>query len=373
MDFGAGLENVLQQEVTVIYGGEAKKSCFARNNQLNVKDVDIFKSLAVLLDFLGELSAKAQKLPRPVTSFIKFRNSDQAIFLLSDIPVKRVLGFLKVGRKRLFVHDRKGVCVECIPLCVLDFYIHDLHQRKGYGKKLFDFMLKTENIHPSYLAIDLPSMKMIQFLHKHYNLINPIYLPNNFVIYSEFFNNLNNSNYSIIQSKLTTIHLLKCNNRIHQNKINHSIINHNIISKYTQHNNNNNNQLSNEQMKLCNHIHCNNNNNNNNNNETINELSKQLTISNESNHSNTVINNENNNLKQTINEIKCINNEQLKNCKTIQNQNDNKSVIVTNSNDSIKNNFEMLNYRSSELQNRSRTSYSYINAVRNHNCHTRLW
>nr|Q5DD96.1 RecName: Full=Alpha-tubulin N-acetyltransferase; Short=Alpha-TAT; Short=TAT; AltName: Full=Acetyltransferase mec-17 homolog [Schistosoma japonicum]AAW26210.1 SJCHGC00609 protein [Schistosoma japonicum] len=247
MDFRAGLENVLQQEVTVIHGEETRKLCIANNKYLNGKDADTFRNLAVLLDHLGERSAKAQKLPKPVTSFIKFRNSDQSIFLLSDIPVKkfviliymffRVLGFLKVGRKRLFVHDSKGVCVECIPLCILDFYIHESHQRKGYGKKLFDFMLKTENIQPSYLAIDLPSMKMIQFLHKHYHLINPIYSPNNFVVYSEFFNNLNNSNYSIVQSKLTTTNcFLKSNSsRIHQNKHNHSIVSNN--------NNNNNNNI----------------------------------------------------------------------------------------------------------------------------------
>ncbi|KAH8856642.1 Alpha-tubulin N-acetyltransferase [Schistosoma japonicum] len=226
MDFGAGLENVLQQEVTVIHGEETRKLCIANNKYLNGKDADTFRNLAVLLDHLGERSARAQKLPKPVTSFIKFRNSDQSIFLLSDIPVKkfviliymffRVIGFLKVGRKRLFVHDSKGVCVECIPLCILDFYIHESHQRKGYGKKLFDFMLKTENVNPQEKAS---------------------------------VNDLNNT------QKLVT----------------------------------------------------------------------------------------------------------------------NRSKVVTNSNGSMTSNSEVFNYRSSELQNRSRTSYSYMNAVRNHNCHTRLW
>ncbi|VDQ09901.1 unnamed protein product [Trichobilharzia regenti] len=99
------------------------------------------KDIVTLLDILGKLSA--QRLPGPVTSYQKFRTSNHKIFLLSNIPKKIVLGFLKIGKKKLFVHDKKGACFECMPLCVLDFYIHESHQRQGCGKKLFDFMLQV--------------------------------------------------------------------------------------------------------------------------------------------------------------------------------------------------------------------------------------
>lgn len=71
-------------------------------------------------------------------------------------------------------------------LCVLDFYVCDNQQRKGYGRRLFDFMLQMENIRPEHLAIDSPSEKSIRFLRRHYDLKNPIYQVNNFVVYSGF-------------------------------------------------------------------------------------------------------------------------------------------------------------------------------------------
>ncbi len=32
---------------------------------------------------------------------------------------------------------------ECTPLCALDFYVHESCQRSGYGKLLFETMLKV--------------------------------------------------------------------------------------------------------------------------------------------------------------------------------------------------------------------------------------
>ena len=52
-----------------------------------------------------------------------------------------MVGILKVGRKRLFVYDTHGNQHEIEPLCVLDFYVHESRQRRGYGRQLFDFML----------------------------------------------------------------------------------------------------------------------------------------------------------------------------------------------------------------------------------------
>ena len=54
-----------------------------------------------------------------------------------------VVGMLKVGRKKLFLLDPQQRTKETAPLCVLDFYIHESRQRRGYGRRLFDYMLRV--------------------------------------------------------------------------------------------------------------------------------------------------------------------------------------------------------------------------------------
>jgi alpha-tubulin N-acetyltransferase 1 len=39
-----------------------------------------------------------------------------------------VVGFLKVGIKKLFVYDSEGIQHETDPLCALDFYVHESRQ-----------------------------------------------------------------------------------------------------------------------------------------------------------------------------------------------------------------------------------------------------
>ena len=59
----------------------------------------------------------------------------------------KVVGFLKVGTKNLFLFDLESNYHELQPLCVLDFYVHESMQRQGCGKQLFEFMLKvTSNL-----------------------------------------------------------------------------------------------------------------------------------------------------------------------------------------------------------------------------------
>jgi alpha-tubulin N-acetyltransferase 1 len=82
----------------------------------------------------------------------------------------RVLGFLKVGVKKLFIRDEYGTIKEISPLCVLDFYVHESIQRNGIGKSLFEKMLASENIQPEKLAYDKSSDKLLKFLSKHYGL-----------------------------------------------------------------------------------------------------------------------------------------------------------------------------------------------------------
>jgi alpha-tubulin N-acetyltransferase 1 len=104
------------------------------------------------------------------------------------------VGLLKVGEKNLFIHDYLGRTHEMSPLCVLDFFVSETEQRKGYGKQLFDCMLRMQNVLPEHLAIDKPSEKSIRFLRKHYNLKNPIGQVNNFVVFDGFFDNRTDQN-----------------------------------------------------------------------------------------------------------------------------------------------------------------------------------
>lgn len=54
-----------------------------------------------------------------------------------------VTGMLKTGEKSLYVFDRDGQHYQVSPPCVLDFYIHESRQRSGFGKQLFEHMLRV--------------------------------------------------------------------------------------------------------------------------------------------------------------------------------------------------------------------------------------
>lgn len=144
-----------------------------------------------IIDKMGEASARAQSLSGVITTGRKLEMSDHYLYIMKDSEGSRnkgaVVGILKTGRKRLFVYDRHGQQWEINPVCVLDFYIHESRQRMGCGRKLFDFMLKNENINPQHMAVDRPSHKFSSFLAKHYGLTNQIPQVNNFVIFEGFF------------------------------------------------------------------------------------------------------------------------------------------------------------------------------------------
>uniref|UniRef100_A0A8C8RIV5 Alpha tubulin acetyltransferase 1 n=1 Tax=Pelusios castaneus TaxID=367368 RepID=A0A8C8RIV5_9SAUR len=122
------------------------------------------------------------------------QTNHHVLYILKDNELKTagkgaIIGFLKVGYKKLFLLDRHGVHNEVEPLCVLDFYIHESLQRHGYGKELFQYMLQRERVQPHQLAVDRPSEKLLCFLRKHYNLKGTIPQVNNFVIFEGFFAN----------------------------------------------------------------------------------------------------------------------------------------------------------------------------------------
>ncbi|XP_007439800.1 alpha-tubulin N-acetyltransferase 1, partial [Python bivittatus] len=141
--------------------------------------VDMQQQLTMIIDEMGKASAKAQNLPTPITSASRMQTNRHVLYILKDSEAKRtgkgvIIGFLKVGYKKLFVLDRQGAHNEVEPLCVLDFYIHESLQRHGYGKELFHYMLQRERVEPYQLAVDRPSEKLLCFLRKHYNLSDTI-------------------------------------------------------------------------------------------------------------------------------------------------------------------------------------------------------
>jgi alpha-tubulin N-acetyltransferase 1 len=110
---------------------------------------------------------------------------------------RKALGFLKVGRKRLFITapstgghefaDVQETFREIEPLCVLDFYVHERCQRSGHGKRLFDTMLAREEAAAPGMAYDRPSDKLLLFLQKHYGLCQYSPQNNNFVVFNDYF------------------------------------------------------------------------------------------------------------------------------------------------------------------------------------------
>ncbi|KAM9340309.1 alpha-tubulin N-acetyltransferase 1 [Symphorus nematophorus] len=154
---------------------------------------DLQAHIATVIDELGRASAKAQQLTAPITSASKLQSQRHQLYLLKDGESNGgrgvVVGFLKVGYKKLFLLDLQGAHIEAEPLCVLDFYIAENLQRHGYGLELFDFVLQHKNLEPVLMAYDRPSPKFLSFLAKHYCLTQSVPQVNNFVVFDGFFVN----------------------------------------------------------------------------------------------------------------------------------------------------------------------------------------
>lgn len=155
------------------------------------------QDLCAVLEALGKNSAVAQGLKKPVTLGHPYL-CGQRIYLLADGHA--ALGLIKVGTKKLYVAppplaQRKGRSMtqvqdalqEINPVCALDFYVHESCQRHGYGKLIFDTMLREERLCPAQLAYDRPSPKLIGFLAKHFRLTEFRPQNNNFVVFDDYF------------------------------------------------------------------------------------------------------------------------------------------------------------------------------------------
>ena len=231
-----------------------------------------------ILNSMGEASSRAQQLNTIITSAHKFFISNHRIFIKAD--QNKVLGFIKVGNKKLFLRDRNFNYHEVNTLCVLDFYVHESTQRRGIGKQLFDYMLKFEKKIPTELAYDRPSEKLLSFLNKYFGLNDYIYQNNNYVVFDEFFDLISNSKNNITYDNDTNRAINRLNNynnyrdiennknyemQFQKNKENDFINNrnlrgnNNINMNYENQNNNINNMNQNENNFRYNNINNQNN------------------------------------------------------------------------------------------------------------------
>ena len=94
------------------------------------------KFISQVIDTFGILSAKSQGLQNIITTMDKLVSSDNRIYIKTD--GKKAIGFIKVGKKNLFIRNEIGKIFEISPLCVLDFYVHESVQRSGYGRVFID-------------------------------------------------------------------------------------------------------------------------------------------------------------------------------------------------------------------------------------------
>ena len=208
-----------------------------------------------ILNSMGEASSRAQQLNTTITSAHKFFISNHRIFIKAE--QNRVLGFLKVGSKKLFLRDRNYNYHEVNTLCVLDFYVYETAQRRGIGKQLFDYMLKFEKKTPTELAYDRPSPKLLSFLKKYFGLSDFIQQNNNYVVFDEFF--------SLIPSSKNNVTYDNDTNRAIKNLTNLSN-NQNFLEKNNYENNNYRNENNYDNMNNMNNYRNENNYENMNNN-----------------------------------------------------------------------------------------------------------
>ena len=219
-----------------------------------------------ILNSMGEASSRAQKLNTTITSAHKFFISNHRIFIKAE--QNKVLGFIKVGNKKLFLRDRNYNYHEVNALCVLDFYVHESTQRRGIGKQLFDYMLKFEKKIPTELAYDRPSPKLLSFLRKYFGLNDFIQQNNNYVVFDDFFSIIPSSKNNVTYDNDTNRAIqnltnLNDNRGILDNSNNFDNINNNNYRNNNNYENSNNNNLQNINNNNENNLRYNNMNNNN--------------------------------------------------------------------------------------------------------------
>ena len=148
------------------------------------------EDLINLINKIGIASSKAQGLSHIITTYNSFAGSDMKMYILVSDDHKSVLGFVKIGPRNLFLWDRIGVQHERKGICLLDFFTYPECQRRGYGKKMIDEMLKDNRMEMSQIPIDRPSSLCLSFMAKHFGLVDYVPQSNNFVAPAKSFEKL---------------------------------------------------------------------------------------------------------------------------------------------------------------------------------------
>ncbi|KAH8548067.1 touch receptor neuron protein Mec-17-domain-containing protein [Umbelopsis sp. PMI_123] len=128
-----------------------------------------------VINDLGARSAKTQRLLRPITTFDKLFGiaQHQRVYIALVGSQRKPVGLGKVGKKRIFHLSKDNNNIEHLTCeCLLDFYIIEDYQRRGYGKIVMDAIIETEpNVEAVHdLGIDRPSEACLAFFEKHYSL-----------------------------------------------------------------------------------------------------------------------------------------------------------------------------------------------------------
>ncbi|XP_011701568.1 PREDICTED: alpha-tubulin N-acetyltransferase-like isoform X2 [Wasmannia auropunctata] len=188
MEFKFNVNKLLPRKINKVTHNLVPEDFKGDRRELN----ECQRLLSRILDDMGEASARAQGLNKPITSALKLRDTDHTIYLLVDNQANNglgsVVGLLKTGSKNLFLFDEMGEHYQLQARCILDFYVHESRQRMGLGNTLYQHMLSEENLRPVKLAIDRPSEKFLAFLRKYYGLSKIIPQNNKFVVFEGFFN-----------------------------------------------------------------------------------------------------------------------------------------------------------------------------------------
>ena len=78
---------------------------------------------------------KASNAKSIVTTSNRFFSSNNRLYIKCKGNI--VIGFIKVGLKNLFLRKEEDEFDDYSVLCVLDFFVHETIQRKGFGKVNF--------------------------------------------------------------------------------------------------------------------------------------------------------------------------------------------------------------------------------------------
>ncbi|KAL5233707.1 hypothetical protein ACI65C_001117 [Semiaphis heraclei] len=154
-------------------------------------NVDLRNKMGWMIDEMGKVSAMAQELKSPITSAEMLINSDDILYMMIEHNTSTnfvVVGILKMGWKKLCLYNKAvGSCKETMVYCLMDFYVHESRQHKGYGKYLIDYMLQDMHLQAKNLAIENPTKNLLQFMWKHFQLYKLVNQGNYFIVYEDFF------------------------------------------------------------------------------------------------------------------------------------------------------------------------------------------